>query len=71
MSHYSNLVEDLKKEYPKAMEEVEKYLPRPLIDELEITVFVDSDHAQNTSAIAPPYQISPAPLFSKAQNAIY
>ena len=47
MSHYSNLVEDLKKEYPKAMEEVDKYLPLPLIDKLEITVFVDSDHAQN------------------------
>ena len=47
LSHYSKLVEESKEEYPKAMEDIEKYLPPPLVDELVIIVFVDSDHAHD------------------------
>ena len=45
--HYSKHLEVLKEEYPKAMEEIDEYLPPLLIDELEIAVFVDSDHAHD------------------------
>jgi hypothetical protein len=33
--------------YPDAVEEIDVNLPKPLIDEMEITVFVDSDHAHD------------------------
>jgi hypothetical protein len=33
--------------YPDAAEEVDSKIPKPLIDELEITAFVDSDHAHD------------------------
>ena len=33
--------------YPDAEEEIDSKLPTPLIDELEITAFVDSDHAHD------------------------
>ena len=47
LSCHSKLVEDLKEEYPKAVEEIDDYLPPPLFDELAITVFVDSYHAHD------------------------
>ena len=37
-------MEDFKQEYPEAAEEIDPRLPPPLVDELAITVFVDSDH---------------------------
>ena len=43
----SRLVEDFKQEYPEAAEEIDPRLPPPLVDELAITVFVDSDHAHD------------------------
>jgi hypothetical protein len=33
--------------YPDAAEEIDRDLPKPLVDEMEITVFVDSDHAHD------------------------
>ena len=47
LSHYSKLVEEFKEEYPKAMEDIYEYLPPPLIDDMAITVFVNSDHAHD------------------------
>jgi hypothetical protein len=32
-------------QYPDAVEEIDKNIPKPLIDEIEIMAFVDSDHA--------------------------
>ena len=37
----------LGEDYPEASEEVDSNLPKPLVDELDITVFVDSDHAHD------------------------
>jgi hypothetical protein len=37
----------LGKDYPDSSEEVDAGLPKPLIDEIYITAFVDSDHAHN------------------------
>ena len=37
----------LGEDYPEASEEVDCNLPKPLVDELDITVFVDSDHAHD------------------------
>jgi hypothetical protein len=42
-----NYVEELCEAYPDAYEEVDANLPEPLLDELAITVFVDSDHAHD------------------------
>ena len=41
---YTELFEDT---YPDAAEEIDTKVPVPMIDELEITVFVDSDHAHD------------------------
>ena len=41
---YTDLLKDF---YPDAAEEIDSKVPKPLIDELEITVFVDSDHAHD------------------------
>ena len=40
-------MEYFKEEYPKAMEEIGKYLPPPLVDDLKINVFVDSDRSHD------------------------
>ena len=40
-------VDELGSEYPEASEELDQGLPEPLVDEMEITVFVDSDHAHD------------------------
>jgi hypothetical protein len=40
---------ELKDQYPEAHEEVDTNAPSPLVDEMEITVFVDSDHAHDQS----------------------
>ena len=37
----------MSKEYPEAVEEVDTTLPKPLVDELLISTFVDSDHAHD------------------------
>jgi hypothetical protein len=37
--------EEFKDQYPEAFEEIDCNAPTPLVDEMEITVFVDSDHA--------------------------
>ena len=47
LSCNSKLVEDFKEEYPEAVEEIDNYPPPPLVDELKITVFVDSYHAHD------------------------
>ena len=41
---YEKLFEET---YPDAAEEIDVKFPEPKVDELEITVFVDSDHAHN------------------------
>ena len=41
---YTDLFKDM---YPEAAEEVDADVPTPLIDELQITTFVDSDHAHD------------------------
>lgn len=41
---YTKIFEDT---YPEAAEEVDVDVPTPLIDEMEITTFVDSDHAHD------------------------
>jgi hypothetical protein len=38
---------ELASAYPEAAEEVDRKIPDPLVDEMEITVFVDSDHAHD------------------------
>ena len=40
-------VKELQEAYPDACKEVDANVPKPLINELAITVFVDSDHAHN------------------------
>jgi hypothetical protein len=40
-------VEELRSDYPDAREEIDRKLPDPLVDEMEITVFVDSDHTHD------------------------
>ena len=47
LSCNSKLVEDFKEECPEAVEDIDDYLPPPLVDELAIIVFVDSDHAHD------------------------
>ena len=42
-----DFVELFKNTYPDASEEIDSKVPEPLIDELEITAFVDSDHAHD------------------------
>jgi hypothetical protein len=37
----------LAEEYPESTEEIDANLPKPLIDEISITTFVDSDHAHD------------------------
>ena len=41
---YVDLFKDV---YPDAAEEIDGNIPEPMIDELEITAFVDSDHAHD------------------------
>ena len=41
------MLESFKEEYPDAVEEIDANLPTPLVDELAITMFVDSDHAHD------------------------
>ena len=40
-------MEDFKEEQTEAVEEIDADLPNPLVEELAITVFVDSDHAHD------------------------
>ena len=47
LSFYSKLVEEFKEDYPKSVEEIDDYLPPPMVDELANNVFVDSDHAHD------------------------
>ena len=42
-----DFVELFKDTYPDATEEIDCKVPEPMIDELEITAFVDSDHAHD------------------------
>jgi hypothetical protein len=39
--------EELKSAYPEAFEEIDRNIPNPLVDEMEITVFVGSDHTHD------------------------
>ena len=41
------MAERLQSDYPDAVEAIDANLPAALIDELAITVFVDSDHAHD------------------------
>ena len=47
LSCHSKLVEEFKEEYPEDVEDIDGCLPPPLVNELVITVFVDSDHAHD------------------------
>ena len=47
LKEYSAIMESFKEEYPDASEEIDADLPAPLVDELAVTVFVDSDHAHD------------------------
>ena len=40
-------MEDFKEEYPEAVEDIDNYIPPPLVDDLAVTVFVNSDHAHD------------------------
>ena len=42
-----DLTEKLSECYPDAKEEIDEKLPEPLLDELAITAYVDSDHAHD------------------------
>jgi hypothetical protein len=42
-----DFTQELGKNYPDAFEEIDVNLPKALVDEMEITVFVDSDHAHD------------------------
>ena len=42
-----NFTKELGELYPDAAEEVDPNLPQPLIDEISISTFVDSDHGHN------------------------
>jgi hypothetical protein len=42
-----DFTKELASNYPDAAEEIDVNLPEPLIDEMEITAFVDSDHAHD------------------------
>jgi hypothetical protein len=42
-----DFTKELGDQYPGAFEEIDANLPKPLINEIEITVFVDSDHAHD------------------------
>lgn len=42
-----DLTEKLAEYYPKAKEEIDDKVPEPLLDELKITAYVDSDHAHD------------------------
>jgi hypothetical protein len=39
--------EELWDDYPDSAEEIDQNIPEPLVDEMEITVFVDLDHAHD------------------------
>lgn len=39
--------EVFREQYPDAVEEIDRNIPKPLIEELEITAFVDADHAHD------------------------
>ena len=47
LSDYHKMLESFKEEYPDAVEEIDANLPTPLVDELAVTMFVDSDHAHD------------------------
>mmetsp|Transcript_1218 Transcript_1218/g.1855 ORF Transcript_1218/g.1855 Transcript_1218/m.1855 type:complete len:150 (+) Transcript_1218:52-501(+) len=42
-----DFTEELGKQYPNAKEEMDLKLPEPLVDEIVLTTFVDSDHTYN------------------------
>jgi hypothetical protein len=44
-----NYQEELSSAYPDAHEEIDRNVPDPLVDEMEITVFADTDHAHEKS----------------------
>ena len=43
----AEIAEELEKAYPDATEEVDVNVPEPVVEEMEISVFVDSDHAHD------------------------
>ena len=47
LSCHSKHMENFKEEYPEAVDEIDDYLPPPLVDDLAITVFVDSNHTHD------------------------
>ena len=47
LSSHSKLMEDFKEEQTEAVEEIDADIPNPLVEELAITVFLDSDHAHD------------------------
>ena len=62
--------------YPEAAEEIDKKVPTPLMKEMEITAFVDSDHAhdkltrRSITGILILVGRTPALIYSKRQGAI-
>ena len=43
----SNFQDLLQSQYPDAVEAIDCKVPKPLVGEMEITAFVDSDHAHD------------------------
>ena len=74
--HYYKLVEDFKEEYLETMEEIDEDLPPPLIDELAITVFVDSENAhdkvihQSITGIIMLVSRTPVSYYNKLQGSV-
>ena len=44
-------MEDFEEEYPEAVEDIDADLPNPLVEELAITMFVDSNHAHEKATL--------------------
>ena len=76
LSSHFKLVDDFKEKQPKAVEKIDDYLPPPLVENLVITMFVDSDHAQDKvtcwfiSGIIMLVGRSPVLYYSKRKQAV-
>ena len=68
--------EVFREQYPDAVEEIDRNIPKPLIEELEITAFVDADHThdkitrRSITGLLIFVGITPVFFMSKRQGAI-
>ena len=71
-----NFQDLLQRQYPDAVEEIDCKVPKPLVEEMEITAFVDSDHDNDKvtrrSITGLLILVGPTPIYflSKCQGAI-